>query len=555
MKSYINNQQSSESFSFQRSMQRIMANILFPTIRRDWYAYKGYKTFEEYAESMFSKKAIGNYVVKKGWENIKAERNFVMSQDVRGNFCKLDSISLSSISKNDKLPGDGKHILNFLGSFQFYEGFVPSMIKQQIKSGATIHAFNYPGMYSSSGEVLEFNDLVNSGIAMVNNLLQKGIKPDDIILQGNCMGAAVAEAVATQFRAQNVQLRVVNSNSFKSMKSLILEKFHIPSLLSNLVDKLLHYTGWKITPAKQRQGEQYSPYHMILSRAGDKTIPLRSQMISSKKYSNGNDSLFENYKEEFKLKLEPHLELKHEDTFLTEEQRKAFAELSKLSGSKVIKDPHLAPSEGMYSARDQTKNFYDIVNTYLQISEKYINNHKQVFPAGYIPMAPFILKTEEQVISYDEEKKMSALADIIQALHNDYYEEESENKLTSFERKIQAFVNHSFMLYQQLYSENVAHDGFKEYSNFSLAISRIEKKGSNTIMALSDVLEGHISHKMKPNSYNQFVVDLLLTYLTPERIEGKSHATGEDLQFLVETLRTLNSELQINAIVTHQQSI
>ncbi|ASQ44737.1 hypothetical protein [Legionella clemsonensis] len=326
-------------------------------------------------------------------------------------------------------------------------------------------------------------------------------------------------------------------------------------MLSNLVDKLLNYTGWKITPGKQRQGDHYSPYHMILSRAGDKTIPLRSQMSSSKKYSNGNDSSFDNYKEEFKQKLEPHLELKHEDAFLTEEQRKASEELSKILGSKVIKDPHLAPSESMYSARDQTKNFYDIINTYLQISEKYIANHKQILPAGYIPTAPFILETEEHVISYEEEKKISALADIIQALHDDYYEEESENKLTSFERKIQAFVNHSFILYQQLYNGSVAHDGFKEYSNFSLAISRIEKLGSNTIMALSDVLEEQISNKMKPNSYNQFMGDLLLTYLAPERMKEKSHATREDLQFLVGTLRTLNTELQIDATVSPHQSI
>ncbi|WED44169.1 Dot/Icm T4SS effector alpha/beta hydrolase [Legionella cardiaca] len=537
------NKEMQESSSIHKKLQRIMASVLCPTLKRDWYAYKGYKTFDQYAHSMFSKEAIKGDLLKKGWDNIKAERNFVECMDVRGNSCQLDSISLSPIKGDKSLPGAGKHILNFLGSMQFYEGFVSSMAKQQVLSGATVHAFNYPGMYSSTGEVLEFNDLVNSGIAMVNKLLEKGVHPDDIILQGNCLGAAVAEAVAAQFRAQNIQLRVINSNSFKSIKSVIVEKFHL-SLIKNLVEKLLSYTGWLITPSKLRGEEHHSPYHLVLSRSGDKTIPARSQMASSTKKHTTEES-FDTYNDDFQQKLAPHLEMKYENDLLPKEQRDAYDQLQKVLGGQIIKDPHLAPQHTMYSATDNNVSFYTVVNTYLQVSEKYIAAHRQIISEGDIPRAPFILTAQDQPTHYIEEQKLLSIANILEALNEEYYEEEPEKKLERLEDTMGSFIKNSFKLYQQITDKPLMGTDSKEYSNLDLKIARLQQSaGENIILTLSAILEEADSSQIKPNSYAQFVVDLLINHLKPQGLEEKTHANQEDFTFVVEKLKEMGNLLK-----------
>ncbi|MFV9875519.1 MAG: hypothetical protein AB8U25_03870 [Rickettsiales endosymbiont of Dermacentor nuttalli] len=62
-------------------------------------------------------------------------------------------------------------MINFFGVGEYYECNFRDMADQADVSGATIHAFNSMRMNSSTGKVREFNDLVNCGIAVTNDLL------------------------------------------------------------------------------------------------------------------------------------------------------------------------------------------------------------------------------------------------------------------------------------------------------------------------------------------------------------------------------------------------
>ena len=219
------------SISFRRAVQGILAKILFPTTRKDWYQEKGYgkngkDAFTDFLEQQQTHPDLPYHTV---FKDLNIVRNPLSCFDYRKNPCILDTITLTPRSPQ-KSSGQGIHLVNFFGRDEYYECNFRDMALEAHATGATIHAFNPPGMNLSSGQVLEFKDLVNAGIAQINNLLNNGIHPDKIILQGNCMGSAVAEEVNAHFKKHlKVEFRRINSNSFKSMNALI--TYLYPALL------------------------------------------------------------------------------------------------------------------------------------------------------------------------------------------------------------------------------------------------------------------------------------------------------------------------------------
>nr|WP_224721476.1 type IV secretion protein Dot [Candidatus Wolbachia massiliensis] len=58
--------------------------------------------------------------------------------------------------------------------------------------GITVLLFNYPGLGKSKSAFTFRNNRVESGIAVVTDLLRNDVKPDNIILFGDCFGGHVA---------------------------------------------------------------------------------------------------------------------------------------------------------------------------------------------------------------------------------------------------------------------------------------------------------------------------------------------------------------------------
>ncbi|QRN04524.1 hypothetical protein GH742_11920 [Legionella sp. MW5194] len=353
--------------SFKRKIQTLLATVLFPTTHKDWYKEKGYgkgklSAFADFLDSQSLNPKAPYHDVFQG---LAVQRQWVDCVDYRKNPCKLDSIRLAPEKPKVK-SGEGQHIVNFFGRLEYYECNFRDMALQAHATGATIHAFNPPGMNSSTGHVLEFNDLVNAGIAQVNALLKEGIHPDKIILQGNCMGAAVAEEVNAHFEKHlHIQLRRINSNSFKSMSALVTYLYPPLSLLKDTVKKLLEYTGWQTKPGKLFLAT--SPYKVYMSRVNDQTIRLKARMGTkvhklAKQQEESANSEYGDY--------EPHRQWLDKHAIMA------------LDTEKFGNDEHVNPHElDLYKLKSVVASdnvtAYDFVNRYIESSNHYIESHPQ----------------------------------------------------------------------------------------------------------------------------------------------------------------------------------
>lgn len=81
--------------------------------------------------------------------------------------------------------------------------------------------FNYPGVLNSTGNLEEHTELaaslIEAGIAQVQRLLDKGVKPENIQLQGTSLGGSISSYVASFYHARGQTLGALNaSRTFSS---------------------------------------------------------------------------------------------------------------------------------------------------------------------------------------------------------------------------------------------------------------------------------------------------------------------------------------------------
>lgn len=135
-------------------------------------------------------------------------------------------LSLEELVKLDHLLRPGKaleiHVINFMprSQIQYYEKTYADMTSQAFITGATMHGFNYPGINNSEGKIEHKNDLIYAGIAMVNQLLDDGIHPDNIFLQGYGNGVEIAGEVYRQFKMTGmIYLTLFSPSGLLTLKS------------------------------------------------------------------------------------------------------------------------------------------------------------------------------------------------------------------------------------------------------------------------------------------------------------------------------------------------
>lgn len=136
-----------------------------------------------------------------------------------------ETLSSEDLKILDHLMRPGKaeeiHVINFIPTTTVYENCWADITEQSFTTGAIIHSFNYNGAKNSEG-LTSRNDLIYNGIAMVNKLLDEGIHPDKIILQGYCSGMNVAIEVVKQFLITgNIELTHFSYNSNKSLRNVV----------------------------------------------------------------------------------------------------------------------------------------------------------------------------------------------------------------------------------------------------------------------------------------------------------------------------------------------
>jgi hypothetical protein len=135
-----------------------------------------------------------------------------------------ESLSTNDLKTLDNLmrPGkaEGIHVINFIPITTTYDDHWTDITEQAFITGAIIHCFNYNDIRDNNGSIVK-NDLIYNGIAMVNKLLDDGIHPDKIILQGYCSGIDIAIEVVKQFLITgNIELTHFSYSTNKSVQGV-----------------------------------------------------------------------------------------------------------------------------------------------------------------------------------------------------------------------------------------------------------------------------------------------------------------------------------------------
>lgn len=379
----------------QGKIQKILARIIFPTTRRNWYFEKGFGVdgVDPFNDFLNQQTNNPDSVYYKEFKKLTIERTFITCLTTKYKPCSLDSICITPTDPQDK-PGAGMHILNFFGRLEYYECNFRDMARQAHATGASIHAFNPPGMNSSTGQVLEFNDLVNAGIAQINALLKQGVHPDKIVLQGNCLGAAVAEQVNAHFETNmGIKFRRINSNSFRSISALITRVYPLLSNIKDKVKTLLEYTGWQAKPGALFQ--ETDPYKVFMSRKHDQSIMSEAKLrhkvekILAFQEKTSSQSKFYGEYDAHRQWLHQHSEMiLDEDTYFRDKNT----------------DPHELDLYKLKSDVDGCSAF-DFINRYLEASNNYLEKHPQSVDSHLLQQgANYIeFQTNESVLQSLEE--------------------------------------------------------------------------------------------------------------------------------------------------------
>jgi hypothetical protein len=362
----------------------ILSNTLFPTRKQDWYVGKGYGTeakdaFQDFVDINSDPKNKNAFI--KNMSKVSVERSPIKSQDVYGNEVILDSVKITPKEQDITKAGDNRHLIKFFGRGEYYESRWNSLIESANRLGTTVHAFNYIGQNSSSGQLTEFNDLVNSGISMVNKVLENpNVSPDDIILESNSFGGQIMEAVAEHFHNKGIKIRHVNGNSFSALDKVVTEALPvgISSLLKDSVKDSIDQCGWNYKPYKGF-GE-VGPYAAYMVRQDDRTIREKAGM---------------------------HYKVKDNASNLAPDFAKGAARLKELAvmvpkNPKNRIDSHKLSLDQVVCKADPSKDAYDFMHEYIDISNNYVNNHKQQKPSK-LPefLGPREMNRYDTVIYYD----------------------------------------------------------------------------------------------------------------------------------------------------------
>ncbi|WP_143688856.1 alpha/beta hydrolase family protein [Wolbachia endosymbiont of Laodelphax striatellus] len=345
----------------------------------------------------------------------QTEREFIKTQ----NGMKIETITL--LGKNQNNNQGEKHLIYFIGGNR---ALSPSKDYSQnwnwaTEQGITVHLFNYPGLGLSKNTSLIRSNRVKSGIAVVTNLLEKGIKPDDIILFGDCLGGHVAAEVHKNFKYKDIHLRCIVSNAASSLKQASLYYFGFIAKLKiflapiiKLVLKIFgcHWKTYKIV-------NSITPYTMYFNREGDKTIKQPVQLAtkiekieqSGRRKDYQKKEIFEDF-EEYEGFFKQHTTLRKNDKCI--------------DSKKADKDIHKLPITCLKSSNKTDYTFPELISLYIYITDEYFSKYGS-------------LNNEEKIKAFKESKfykDFSSCKNSKDFLHN--YMKKQERPSMSFQHVI-----------------------------------------------------------------------------------------------------------------------
>ncbi|WP_458694320.1 alpha/beta hydrolase family protein [Wolbachia endosymbiont (group A) of Sicus ferrugineus] len=308
-------------------------------------------------------------------ERINTKEEFVKTR----NGMKIQKIIMLS---KDVDQWNGKHLVYFVGGGnRIVKSKELDLQNWQWSTdrGITVHLFNYPGLGKSKNSFTFRNDRVESGIVVVTDLLKNGVKPDNIILFGDCFGGHVAAEVHKNFKNNDIHLRCVVSNAASSLKQASLYYFgfiaKLKILLAPIIKLVLKVFGchWKT----HKIINSITPYKMYFNREGDKTIKQSAQLATKieriekngRKKNYQKKEVFEGFEESEKFFKQHTMLIKNDEC---------------IDHKRTNKGIHGLPIKCLKSSNEAGYTFPKLISLYIQKTDAYfaergsLNDEKKV---------------------------------------------------------------------------------------------------------------------------------------------------------------------------------
>ncbi|WP_265035372.1 MULTISPECIES: alpha/beta hydrolase [unclassified Wolbachia] len=293
---------------------------------------------------------------------IQTKEEFVRTQ----NGMKIQKIIMPSKDVDQR---NGKHLVYFVGGGnRIVKSKELDLQNWQWATdrGITVHLFNYPGLGKSKNSFTFRNDRVESGIVVVTDLLKNGIKPDNIILFGDCFGGHVAAEVHKNFKNNDIHLRCVVSNAASSLKQASLYYFgfiaKLKILLAPIIKLVLKIFGchWKT----HKIINSITPYTMYFNREGDKTIKQSAQLATKieriekngRKKNYQKKEVFEGFEENEKFFKQHTMLIKNNEC---------------IDPKRTNKGIHGLPIKCLKSSNKVSYTFPELISLYIQKTDSY----------------------------------------------------------------------------------------------------------------------------------------------------------------------------------------
>lgn len=286
-------------------LQTMIVSVLYPNKKYD-DIYENYNEREPFPNTNYEInrecKAYGFYrfledeelnennPFHEAFKKMQASMEFIMAKSAHTNQLrqqeqfKLEALSFKPKYNVDNKPGKGKHVIYLLAANTHYASFYNDIAEEVNETGATVHTFSHPGTAASEGKVKEYNDLLNSSIAMVYDLINnQKIPPENIILQGYCFSSSIAYDTKRFFeKSHNINFQVILNSGFTSFTDAIYDEISnyfcfFPDLIKKLIDSILQIIGWFICIGKSINGcndyfKGITPFELNIVHEDDKSI-------------------------------------------------------------------------------------------------------------------------------------------------------------------------------------------------------------------------------------------------------------------------------------------
>lgn len=143
--------------------------------------------------------------------NVKVNLN---KKEVLLNTYQYEPEALKSLAVANK-----KYVVHFNGNAQFAADRIGEAVQESKNLNSVAIAFDYPGIGTDEAKAKKTKDLVKAGIAQVESLIKAGAKPENIVLDGNSLGGAVATLVAAELHRKGQPVHLINGRSFGKLST------------------------------------------------------------------------------------------------------------------------------------------------------------------------------------------------------------------------------------------------------------------------------------------------------------------------------------------------